>query len=111
MARLGRTTQRPALWRIGAVAVATLIVAEGAVWLLRPRDGAVEPARVAEGDYFPAAEIERARDFHSGQLWLFAGTLAVEGGVLVALALGRPRAVRRALDRAGARPVLGAAAA
>jgi STE24 endopeptidase len=111
MARLGRTTQRPALWRIGAVAVATLIVAEGAVWLLRPRDGAVEPAQVSESEYFPAAEIERARDFRSGQLWLFAGTLAVEGGVLVTLALGRPRGVRRALERVGGRPVLGAAAA
>ncbi len=99
------------LWRVGAAAVAALVVAEGAVWLLRPRDGTVEPARVSESDYFQADQIDRARDFRDGQLALFGGTLAVEGGVLLVLALGRPRGVRRALENVGRRPVLGAAAA
>jgi STE24 endopeptidase len=99
------------VWRVGAAAVAAVIVAEAGVWLLRPREPQIEPATVREDDYFTEAQLERARDYQGGQRALFAGTIAVQGGVLVLLVLGRPRFVRRRLEALGGRPVLGAAAA
>jgi STE24 endopeptidase len=101
--------RRSGLWRLGAVAVAAVIVAEAGVWLLRPREPTVDPAPVRESDYFTDAQLERARDYQGGQRALMIAVLAVQGGVLVMLAVGRPRAVRRRLDALGARPVLGAA--
>jgi STE24 endopeptidase len=103
-------SSRSGLWRVGAAAVAAVIVAEAGVWLLRPRDPAIEAATVREDDYFTDAQLERARDYQGGQRALFVGGLAVQGGVLVLLALGRPRFVRRSLEALGGRPVLGAAA-
>jgi STE24 endopeptidase len=97
--------------RIGAIAVAMVIVAEGAVWLLRPGETPVEPASVSEGDYFGAAEVERAQDYHSGQRALLLVAMGAQGAVLVALALGRPAFARRGLERLARRPALGAAAA
>jgi STE24 endopeptidase len=102
--------RRSGLVRVGAAAIAAVIVAEAAVWLLRPRDGEIEPASVRESDYFSDSQLERARDYQGGQRALLVGALAVQGGVLVLLALGRPRFVRRSLEALGARPVLGAAA-
>jgi len=102
---------RSGLWRVGVAAVAAVIVAEAGVWLLRPREGEIEPATVREDDYFSDAQLERARDYQGGQRALLVGTIALQGGVLLVLALGRPRAARRALDSLGRRPVLGAAAA
>jgi STE24 endopeptidase len=100
------------LWRVGAAAVAAVIVAEAAVWLLRPRADEIEPAAtVREGDYFTEAQLERARDYQGGQRALLVATIALQGGVLVVLALGRPAFVRRRLEALGRRPVLGAAAA
>jgi STE24 endopeptidase len=99
------------LWRVGAAAVAAVIVAEAAVWLLRPRADEIEPAAtVREGDYFTEAQLERARDYQGGQRGLLVATIALQGGVLVVLALGRPAFVRRRLEALGRRPVLGAAA-
>lgn len=99
------------LWRLGAVAVAAVLVAEAAAWALRPREDVVEPAPVSEEEYFSEAEIERAEDYRGGQRLLFVGTLAAETGLLVVLAFGRPRFVRRRLEALGRRPILGAAAA
>jgi STE24 endopeptidase len=96
--------------RIGAIAVAMVIVAEGAVWLLRPGE-TIEPASVSEGDYFNPAEVERARDYRSGQRALLLVAMGAQGAVLVALALGRPAFARRGLERLARRPALGAAAA
>jgi STE24 endopeptidase len=96
--------------RLGATAIAAVIVAEGAVWLLRPRE-IVEGTPVSEHAYFSERQLERARDYRSGQRWLLIGTLAVEGGLLVALASGRPAVARRALERLGERPLRGAALA
>ena len=73
--------------RIGAAAVAAVIVAEAAVWLLRPRGEIIEPAPVSEHAYFTQAQIDRASDFRDGQRLLALGTLAAEGGVLVLLAV------------------------
>jgi STE24 endopeptidase len=97
--------------RVGVAAVAMVLVAEGAVWLLRPGERPIDPAPVSEGRFFTTAEIARGRSFSDGQLWLFAATLGAQGAVLVALAFGRPAAVRRRLERLGVRPLLGAAAA
>src|SRR5215208_6160953 len=97
--------------RIGALAVAVVLVAEGAVWLLRPGEDPIEPVSVSEGDHFSQAEIERARDYRSGQRLLFVVGLGAQGALIVALALGRPRSARRGLERLAERPLLGAAAA
>jgi STE24 endopeptidase len=95
--------------RLGATAIAALIVAEGAAWLLRPKD-VVEPEEVDEHAYFSDREIERAEDYRSGQRLLLVGGLAAQGTLLVVLVAGRPGAARRLLDKAGERPVLGGAA-
>ena len=92
------------------MAVAAVIVAEGAVWLLRPRGQVIDPAPVAERAYFSQAAIDRGTDFRSGQRLIVLGTLAVEGGLLLVLALWRPASLRNALRRASRRPLLGAAA-
>jgi STE24 endopeptidase len=97
--------------RVGAAAVAMVLVAEGAVWLLRPRERPISPAQVSERDYFTRAQIDRGRAYGDGQLWLLLAAVGAQGAVLVGLALGRPRFVGRRLGRLEARPVLGAAAA
>ncbi len=97
--------------RVGAAAVAMVLVAEGAVWLLRPRERPIQPVQVSEHDYFTEAQIERGRAYSDGQLWLLLAAVGAQGAVLVALALGRPRFVGRGIGRLEARPVLGAAAA
>jgi Zn-dependent protease with chaperone function len=102
--------QAPRWLRLGATAVAAVVVAEAAAWLLRPRD-VIEPVHADEGAFFTQGEIERARDFRSGQRLIFVGSLAAEGVLLVLLATGRPAPVRRGLERLGGRPVLGGAAA
>jgi STE24 endopeptidase len=58
------------------------------VWLLRP-DDPIDPVAVPESRYFSASELDRARDFASGQRWLALGSLAVQGAVL-GLAVARP---------------------
>jgi STE24 endopeptidase len=88
-----------------------VVAAELAVWLLSPRDEIPEPVPVAPGDFFGAPELERAEDYRNGQRWLLIAGLGIEGTVLLAVALGRPAAGRRALDRLAARPLAGAAAA
>ena len=97
--------------RVGTAAVAMVLVAEAAVWLLRPRERPIEPAPVSESDYFTPAQIDRGRAYGDGQLWLLLGAVGAQGAVLVTLALGRPAVVRRGLERLEARPVIGAAAA
>src|SRR5882757_8232184 len=96
-------------WKLGATAVAAVIVAEAGVWLLRPRDGTVEGPPVPERAYFTDQQIDRGQDFHDGQRLLMFGTLAAEGALLAMLASGRPAVVRRTLERAGEHPLRGAA--
>ena len=88
-----------------------VVVAEGAAWVLAPDDPASEPETVSEEDYFEPEAIERARDYRGGQRALMFAGLAAQGVILVALATGRPRFARTALERLGERPVLGAVAA
>jgi STE24 endopeptidase len=99
------------MWlRVGATAVAAVVVAEAAAWLLRPRD-IERPVHADESSYFSGDELTKARDYASGQRLILVGSLIAEGAVLVLLATGRPAVTRRALERLGARPVLGGAAA
>jgi STE24 endopeptidase len=95
--------------RIGAAAVAAIVVAEVAVWLLRPRGVVFPPAQVSQHAYFSQAQIERAADFRDPQRLIGFGSLIVEGVVLTVLAVWRPAPVRRMLDRVSRRPVLGGA--
>jgi Zn-dependent protease with chaperone function len=87
-----------------------VIVAEVAAWLLRPRD-IEQPVHADPNSYFSHQELTTARDYASGQRLILVGSLVAEGAVLVLLATGRPGVSRRALERLGARPVLGGAAA
>jgi STE24 endopeptidase len=97
--------------RLVAATVAAVIVAEAAVLILSPRSEVPDPLPVAEERYFEAAQLERARDYRGGQRTLFLIGLAIQIGVLLALALGRPGAARRALRLLERRPVLGGLAA
>jgi STE24 endopeptidase len=100
----------PRWLRLGATAVAAVVVAEAAAWLLRPRD-VIEPVHAAEEAFFPERELEQARDYRSGQRLILVGSLVTEGAVLLLLATGRPEPARRVLERLGSRPALGGAAA
>jgi STE24 endopeptidase len=88
--------------------VAAVVVAEGAVLLFRPRDLGPEPVPVEARAYFSPAQLEKAEDFRSGQLWLLGARLLVEAGVLVLLVRRPPARLRRA---GGRHPVLAGAAA
>jgi STE24 endopeptidase len=90
--------------------VAAVVVAEAAAWLLRPRE-IEQPVQADEHSYFSQEQLTEARDYASGQRLILAGSLVAEGVVLVLLATGRPAVTRRALERLGARPVLGGTAA
>lgn len=87
-----------------------VLAAGAATLILRPRSGLIEPAAVQVTAYFSADELERAADFRDLQRILGIAGIAVSGAAVAALALRPPRRVRRALERAGRRPLLGAAA-
>jgi STE24 endopeptidase len=92
-------------------AIAVAVVAAGAATLLlRPRDGLIEPAAVNAKAYFSAAQLERAADFRDLQRILGLAGIAVGGLTVALIALRPPGLVRGALERAGRRPLLGAAA-
>ncbi|MBA2792954.1 MAG: M48 family metallopeptidase [Thermoleophilaceae bacterium] len=88
----------------------TVAAAAAATLLLRPRGGLIEPAVVDPTAYFSTAELERAADFRGLQRLIGLGSLAVSAGTLAILALRPPRRIEVLLERAGARPILGAAA-
>ena len=70
-----------------------------------PRDRGPEPLPVEPRAYFSAAQIEKAEDFRTGQLWIFLAQTAIGLGVLVLI-------VRRPPERLAAirRPLLAGAA-
>src|SRR5919204_5764762 len=63
--------------RLPIALAAVVVVAEGAVRLLRPRGGVIDPVPVSARSYFSAEELARARAFRGPQLALFAGQAAV----------------------------------
>jgi STE24 endopeptidase len=100
----------PTWLRIGVTAVAAVVVAEAAAWLLRPRD-IEQPVHADESAYFSRGELASARDYAEGQRQILVAGLVAEGVILALLASGRPAISRRVLDRLGARPGLGGIAA
>ena len=87
-----------------------MVTAGAATFLVRPRSGLIEPAPASEQAYFSESELDRIRDYSGPQRALGLAGLGVTGGALALIALRPPRRVRRALERAGARPILGGAA-
>jgi STE24 endopeptidase len=87
--------------------VAAVVVAEGAVLLFRPRDLGPAPVPVDARAYFSPAQLEKAVDFRSGQLWLYGARLLIELGVLIVLVRKASPRVRAIGER---RPVLAGAA-
>lgn len=108
---LARGYSRRSLRRasLPAAVVGAVLVAEVAVWLLRP-GGVIPPADVPASRYFSASELERARDFRSGQRLLGLGALAAEGAVLAFLVVRPPRRAVRLAERASrGRPLVAGA--
>jgi STE24 endopeptidase len=97
--------------RVGGAAVAMVVVAEVAAWLLQPRNEIPDPLPVSEHDYFSSAELERAHDYVGGQRLLAFAGLGIEGALLLVVAVRPPRRARLILDRLESRPLLGGAAA
>ncbi|MEA2375760.1 MAG: endopeptidase, partial [Thermoleophilaceae bacterium] len=94
------------------VAVGVAVLAAGvATVVLRPRSGLIQSAPARATAYFSPGELDRIHAYVGPQRALGLGGLALTGGALVLLALRPPRPVRRALERASARPLLGSAAA
>ena len=77
--------------------------------ILRPRSGLIEPAAVEAEAYFSAAQLDRAEDFRSAQRLLGLAGLGLSGLTLAVVALRPPGVARRLVERAGTRPVAGAA--
>jgi STE24 endopeptidase len=98
-------------YRVPLAIVVAVAAAGVATVLLRPRSGMLEPASVELTAYFSPAELERAEDFRGPQRLIGIGNLVLSGLTLAVFALRPPRWARRALARAGARPLLGSLAA
>jgi Zn-dependent protease with chaperone function len=92
-------------YSLPVAAIAAVVAATAATLLLRPRGGLIEPAAVSATDYFSPAQLERAADFRDPQRVLGLVGLGLSGVTLALIALRPPRRL------AGARPLLGAAAA
>ncbi len=86
-------------WKLPVAVVAFVLIAEGAVWLLRPAER-IHPQPVSASQVFRPAELERARDYAGGQRLLALGAIVAQGAVLVLLVVRPPRRVVRALERA-----------
>ena len=87
------------------------MAAGAATLVLRPRGGLIQPAAVDPTAYFSSEQLRRADDFREVQRLIVIGGLAVSGGTLALLALRPPRRLRRLLERAGSRPLVGGALA
>jgi STE24 endopeptidase len=87
------------------------VAAGAATLVLRPRSGLIEPAAVERTAYFSPEQLDRAHDFREPQRLIALAGLGVTGATLAILAFLPPPAVRKTLERAARRPVLGGAAA
>jgi len=94
--------------RLPLAIVAAVVAAGAATFLLRPRNGVIEPTPVDVQAYFTSFQLDRAEDFRSVQRLIGVGGLLVGTGTLALLAWRPPRWI---FDRLGRRPLLGAAAA
>jgi len=87
------------------VLLATFVVAEAGVVILRPEPSGPPPSPVEVEAYFSDAFLDRAEAYRSSQLWLHGLRLAVEGAVLVAFTARPPQR----LIRFGHRPAVAGA--
>jgi len=78
-------------WRLPLALVTAVVVAEAAVFAMRPRDRGPEPVPVEPRAYFSEAQIGKAEAFRSGQLWLYLAQTAIGFGVLVVIVRRPPR--------------------
>ena len=78
--------------RAGVFAVALIVFAEGAVFLLSPSEEGIPPVEVKEGDFLDPAEVARAVDYRDGQRNLLLAGLGLQLVAVGALAIGRPSA-------------------
>ena len=90
--------------------MAAVVVAEAAVWLLRP-DGLIDPLPVSESSYFTQAQLERAHDFRDLQRLIGVGALLAEGALLALIVARPPRGTLARAGRLARRRPLAAAAA
>jgi STE24 endopeptidase len=92
-------------WRLPIALVTAVVVAEAAVFAMRPRDRGPEPVPVEARAYFSAGQVEKAEAFRTGQLWIYVAQTAIGLGVLALI-------VRRPPERLATlrRPVLAGAA-
>lgn len=103
--------RRSTVARVVVAAVGMIVVAELAVWLLGPNAELPDPMPVAADDFLDPQGVATAVAYRDGQRWLMLAGLALEFAALAALALGRPRALARALRRLRDQPLRGAALA
>jgi STE24 endopeptidase len=89
----------PSQLKLPIAVLAAIVVAEGAVWLLRP-DRTLEPLDAPESAYFTEAQLDRAHDYASDRRLIALLGLACEGGALVLLVVRPPRRAVRAIERA-----------
>src|SRR5436190_4522868 len=92
----GMLAHAPPRGRVAASAALALGAAIGAAGALRPRDGIIAPAPVRVDEHFTADELARARAFRRPQRVLGVAAGAIEVGLLAALAVRPPAALRRA---------------
>jgi STE24 endopeptidase len=85
-------------WKLPAAVVAAVLIAEGAVWLLRPADR-IEPRPVSATQVLRPAELDRAHDFRGPQRVLGLAALGAQAALLAALVIRPPRRAIRALER------------
>jgi STE24 endopeptidase len=86
-----------------------VLVAEGAVLLLRP-ESRLDPVAVRESAYFTMDQLDRARDYAGGQRLLGIAGIAVEGALLALLVVRPPRRAVRLAERAARQRPLAACA-
>jgi STE24 endopeptidase len=97
--------------RLPLAILATVVAAGAATLILRPRSGLIDPAAVEKTAYFSPEQVQRAEEFNGPQRLLGLTGLGLSGATLILLAVRPPGPARRAFERAGRRPLVGAAAA
>lgn len=98
-------------YRVPVALLAVGVAAAVATVVLLPDGGMPEAVAVDPGGYFSARELQRAEEYRGPQRVLGLLGLGVSAGTLALLALRPPSLVRRALERAATRPLIGGAAA
>ena len=78
-------------YSLPVAAVAAVVAATAATFLLRPRGGLIEPAAVDATAYFSPAQLDRAEDFRGTQRLLGLAGLGLSGLTLAVLVLRPPR--------------------